>query len=40
LSGQEGLKLLAGVLGGFNWSSQHLSLRRCLWDDQRGGCTS
>ena len=29
-----------GILGGFNRSSQHLKSRRCLWDDQRGGCTS
>ena len=29
-----------GSQGGFNRSSQHLSSRRCLWDDQRGGCIS
>ena len=29
-----------GSQGGFNRSSQHLKSRRCLWDDQRGGCTS
>jgi transposase InsO family protein len=29
-----------GSQGGFNWSSQHLYSRRCLWDDQRGGCIS
>jgi putative transposase len=28
-----------GSQGEFNRSSQHLKLRRCLWDDQRGGCT-
>ncbi len=29
-----------GCQGGFNRSSQHLSSRRCLWDDQRDGCIS
>jgi hypothetical protein len=29
-----------GSQGGCNWSSQHLYSRRCLWDDQRGGCIS
>jgi len=29
-----------GWQGGFNWSSQHPKSRRCLWDDQRDGCTS
>ena len=29
-----------GSQGGFNRSLQHLKSRRCLWDDQRGGCIS
>lgn len=29
-----------GWQGRFNWSSQHLKSRRCLWDHQWGGCTS
>ena len=32
--------VVGAVLGGFNRSSQHLKSRRCLWDDQRGGCKS
>jgi hypothetical protein len=26
------LEVLAGVLGGFNWSSQHLKIWRCSWE--------
>ncbi len=32
------LEVIAGVLGGFNRSSQHLDHEGVLWDDLQGGC--